>query len=134
MESGVGAIEGYPVFVNVRSELSTFDSLLVKNGDDLFWMEIGQVEVVLSESNLPSHWHYTAYGSDSQGGYDEANGRIYIGGRCTNCIYGDPNWNYNLGGTSNVPNAFRSASVGSGLPVNIMQPTIYAGNLFIFAS
>ena len=105
------------------------------NGDSFpFGTDTGEAEVMLSENNLPSHWHYLAYRSDSQGGYNEANGRIYMGGRCISCIYGDPDYNYHLGGTSNAPDAFRSASVGSGHPVNIMQPTIYAGNLFIFAA
>ena len=40
---------------------------------------------------------------------------------------------YELKATNNVPNRLRSESVGIGSPFDVMQPTVFAGNLFVRA-
>eukprot|EP01083_Nonionella_stella_P038109 103782_1 len=92
--------------------------------------------ITLSESQLPSHSHLLVNVED-EGHCDSArNGPdLYLASHCWNGDYtgGNAYSDYGLARTYAPPNALSSSSVGASDPINIMQPTMYAGNLFIYA-
>ena len=100
----------------------------------------GNEMISLNESNIPSHWHYLAYGDDG----DECKGHPssssnetykYLAEQCPDGsdLLDKKDDKYQLKATNNLPNRLRSSTFGNGQPINIMQPTVFIGNLFIYA-
>ena len=97
---------------------------------------VGREDVVLTEDNLPSHWHYLARGGDQcNGEYSLADARYYLAHACYDpkWITSSENYYYTFHPSNYTPNRYRSGSVGNGESVSIMQPTVFVGNLFIYA-
>merc|ERR1712176_344958 len=95
--------------------------------------EVGSETITLSSSQMPSHWHYLA--NDNICDRQQSSTRYMA----SSCSAGSGQLNsgddkYQLKGRSNTPNTLRSGSSGSGSSVSVMQPTMYIGNLFIFAA
>eukprot|EP01083_Nonionella_stella_P139634 426305_1 len=91
--------------------------------------------ITLSESQLPSHSHVLINADDGHCDSGRDGQDPYLASHCWNGGYtgGNENSDYGLARTDAPPNALSSGSVGASNPINIMQPTIYAGNLFIYA-
>eukprot|EP01084_Bolivina_argentea_P061045 111566_1 len=91
---------------------------------------MGNENIVLGINNMPQHDHFMVSSNDNgyRGGYLDG---IYS--------YLADDWNvtnglkYQLKATNTMPNVFRSSNAGLGENVNVMQPTIFMGNLFVFA-
>ena len=97
----------------------------------------GNEEITLIEDNLPSHWHYVANGGACTSNWASSSAP-YLAQHCDFNVglYSDGDGNireYGLKATANEPVQFRSGSVGSGTSINIMQPTVFAGNLFVYS-
>ena len=92
---------------------------------------VGTESVTLTEDNLPSHWHYIVRyngcnGNNGTGGY--------LAGHCTTSPWLTQSDNYyKFRSQDRPPNRYQSGSVGNNEPLNIMQPTAFVGNLFIYA-
>ena len=94
---------------------------------------VGREELSLTEDNLPSHWHYVASSGQCNSEYS-ANTHYYLAKDCTDSSWiSVSDFYYVFHPNNNQPNRFRSGSVGNGESVNIMQPTVFVGNLFIYA-
>ena len=94
----------------------------------------GSESVSLNEDNLPSHWHYLAR-TVCSGAYSSSS-KPHLATYCNvgaGATFSDGNNEYTLEATHLSPTQFKSSSVGSGTPINIMQPTVFVGNLFIYA-
>eukprot|EP01084_Bolivina_argentea_P158120 275485_1 len=88
---------------------------------------IGNKEISLTENNLPSHSHYLLNSGNCATATTTS--YSYLSATCF-----PNNWdNYRLGSSNNIPNTLKSGTVGSGTAINIMQPTVFVGNLFIYA-
>ena len=84
--------------------------------------------IQLTEDNLPSHSHYImTNGGACSSDWDA--GDVYLVDVCNSDDY------YQLRSSSEYPNQGQTSSVGSGqtVDINIMQPTVFVGNLFIYA-
>ena len=96
----------------------------------------GNQSVSLSVNNLPSHSHQVMTGGNCQGTYS-ATERPYLSQQCLSTSTGPLTYNdakYQLRASANEPNVYTSSSVGKGAAVNVMQPTVFVGNLFIWAA
>ena len=89
----------------------------------------GNEDISLSEDNLPSHWHYVAQSGTCSGTSFSATDRPYLSTEC----YDHPATSYVLGAKPGEPDRFHTGSTGSTSSFNIMQPTVFVGNLFVFA-
>ena len=84
-------------------------------------MNRGNEETFLTTANLPSHFHYAA--SSSGVGDDNYHSTFYpvsssgSGGSCADLAF--------AAGSANQG----QSSIGSGTSFNIMQPTVFVGNL-----
>ena len=93
----------------------------------------------LSQANIPTHYHWMANSGGCTGDYSSST-RPYLADYCRIDDYsstsgGGENYRYEIGATLATPNQYRTSEIGSGSSVtlDIMNPTVYAGNLFIFA-
>ena len=95
---------------------------------------MGNEQITLSESNLPTHFHYVLSSGFCSGYYD-ATSRPYLAFNCNSGsgLLTNENFEYTLRATSTTSNQYRSSTVGSGTAISIMQPTVFVGNLFIYA-
>ena len=99
--------------------------------------QTGSETITLSIAQLPSHAHYLV----NDAGDCEANSAIsnagtypYMSYQCADSgTVGDSSRRYSLARSSQLPNTYVSGYSGSYSSINIMQPTIYAGNLFVYA-
>ena len=113
---------------------------IVSEKDDHYLGDVdGSENITLSYSQLPSHYHYIAY---DDGTLNVCQGLPtdyqYLAADCNIASYTQghgTNWfdrNYGLAAASSAPNTFQTSSVGGTTEINILQPTLYAGNLFIY--
>eukprot|EP01083_Nonionella_stella_P156730 507882_1 len=95
--------------------------------------DTGSESISLETSNIPAHSHYLMNSGYCTGGY--ANSRPFLTVICNVAtgLLPNENFEYQHRATANPPNQFSSASVGSGSAFSIMQPTVFVGNLFIWA-
>ena len=94
---------------------------------------MGSETIALNESNVPSHWHYIAYSGECEANPSESYPYLaddcYRGSGLLNA--GDDK--YELKAHSSVPNTHRTnTGSGTGASFNIMQPTLFVGNLFVY--
>eukprot|EP01084_Bolivina_argentea_P290799 499630_1 len=94
----------------------------------------GNDTISLTEENMPSHWHYLAasdslYDTNTIYSYSESD-RPYL---YSDWLYSNWARTYQLQAGADSPNGFHSSSVGNGTSFNIVQPTLFIGNLFVFA-
>ena len=97
--------------------------------------EIQNVEI--TESNIPSHYHLMMDTANDGCKSNWGSSYPYL---AEDCHYGSnliESWDdkYSLRSTNVAPTRGRTSSVGSSEPlsIDIMQPTIFVGNLFIYA-
>ena len=99
--------------------------------------EIGSETASLTTDNLPSHFFYVSYSGECTGAYSTGLSREYLADFCgiSNNFYngGGENYRYTLAATTATPNRYKTNSIGNGDVFDVMNPTVYAGNLFIFA-
>ena len=102
--------------------------------------EVGSETAELVTANLPSHFFYLAYGGGCSGQYDSGLSVEYLADWCaTNNLFDASgcgsceNHRYTLTATTGIPNQYKTNSIGNGDSFDVMNPTVYAGNLFIFA-
>ena len=96
---------------------------------------IGNETIILSEEQLPNHSHFIASDSDCEQSIygqtlENIGGYPYLAWRC---VY--PNNfhnNYMLQTNVGVPNTFETSNTGNSHSLNVIQPTVYIGNLFIY--
>eukprot|EP01083_Nonionella_stella_P061413 160043_1 len=96
---------------------------------------VGSETRTLSNANIPSHFHFLAYSSGTSNTAEDlySSSRYpYLADQYAIGSTINPS-QYRLYATNNLPNSLKSGTSGSGASFNIMQPTIYAGNLFIFS-
>ena len=97
----------------------------------------GQETITLSQEQMPSHNHHMMpEGSICQAnmGLQNAASYPYLATWCDSAGYtGDESRRYYLTRTNSIPNTALTGPAGNGNSIDIMQPTIYAGNLFVFA-
>lgn len=74
---------------------------------------VGVEKVALSESNLPSHYHFSFHNSKSGSVVSSSNFPLY----------GDSGSNYLIAGSANTPNVGKTSSVGSGTSHENRQPS-----------
>ena len=127
-----GSFSGYPLLF----QLPNVSDRVVGIGGNLnsIGTVVGMEKVTLTEDNLPPHWHYLAYGGSCDGEYSEDT-HYYFAQSCTSStwiVQSTDNY-YWMHPNSNPPDRYRSGSVGNGSSVNVMQPTVFVGNLFIYA-
>lgn len=90
--------------------------------------------VYITESNMKSHYHFTV--SNQQCTNYFGSSYPYLSYYCTTAgIVPFNNAEYYLGAVSSEPNQGRTSSVGGDEPlsIDIMQPTVFVGNLFIYS-
>ena len=97
----------------------------------------GNEQISLTEDDLPSHWHYLVYGDNGNEctGQPSSSSYPYLAQECTepSGLLNDADDEYKLRATTNQPNRLQTGNVGNGTAINIMQPTVFVGNLFIYA-
>ena len=126
-----GSFSGYPLLFQLPNV--TDDVVGIAGNLNMIGSVVGREEVTLTEDNLPSHWHYIAQWSNCNGEYS-ADTHYYLADGCTDSTWINTADNHYLfHPNDNPPNRYRSGSVGNGESVNIMQPTVFVGNLFIYA-
>merc|ERR1712228_305738 len=93
----------------------------------------GSETVTLTSSQLPSHFHYLA---NSNRCTSDASSSRYLASSCYSGsgLLDEAEDKYQLKSVSGSPNTLRSSSIGSGNSVSLMQPTMFVGNLFVFAA
>ena len=93
---------------------------------------VGNEEITLNSANLPSHFHFIAASDLCDGNY-QAIGREYLSQTCWG-LYNDDRHYYRFGGVNDtIPNRWKSSSVGEASAISVIQPTIFIGDLFIYA-
>ena len=95
----------------------------------------GNEEISLQEDNLPSHWHWLASDSGCNSDNDFTSGSTtYLSWACadSSLISNSVNRYSFRPNIDTEPSAYQSGSVGNGTAFNIMQPTLFVGNLFIY--
>ena len=112
------------------------DRIVGVQGSNMVGKVVGNETISLKEDNLPSHFHYLMNPHICQGNYN-ATSRPYLAEYCdtTTGVITSDSREYNLQAvsTSDMPGRYRSSSIGSGTAISIMQPTLFIGNLFVFA-
>ena len=104
------------------------DRVIGMAGTNTLGTETGSETVTLSEANLPSHSHMLARNTVSGDISYSSSTYPYL---AVSNNEGDRS--YDLYATANAPNWFDSGYTGSGSAVDIIQPTVFIGNLFIYA-
>ena len=90
----------------------------------------GEEYITLTESNLPSHYHYIVYNS---GGTPSTDWDLtYLNS------YGakdgtQASTTYYLDGSNNEPDLYQTSIVGQQEEFSTMQPTVFIANMFIYA-
>ena len=127
-----GSFPAYPLLFKLPTGE---DHILGINGDNhAIGDSMGSETMTLSESNVPAHWHYIARQAACQA--NPGSNYPYLAYDCYSgsdlLDTGDDK--YEMRAHSSVPNVFESGTgSGSGDSFNIMQPTVFIGNLFIYA-
>ena len=95
---------------------------------------IGTASTTLTETNIPSHYHFISNSGDATGYYSSSS-RPYLATEVSvgSGLISNDNSEYQLRATASLPNYYRSSTIGSGSSFSIMQPTLFAGNIFVFA-
>ena len=126
-----GSFSAYPSLFQLPN---VTDDVIGISGDlNSIGTEVGSEEITLTENNLPLHSHHLATNLGCNGDNEGSFGG-YLAVGCTNSPWISQSDNYyTFRSQSSPPNIYRSASVGNNEPLNIMQPTAFIGNLFIYA-
>ena len=135
--SGTGISSG-KIRIQHFSLPNAIDRVIGVNGvDNIMGKLVGIESITLNETNIPSHWHFLVYGDtgDECKSHTTNDSYPYLAEQCYDGsdLLTRSSDKYELKATDNYPNRLRSASIGDGEPINIMQPTIFVGNLFIYA-
>eukprot|EP01083_Nonionella_stella_P256449 878970_1 len=127
-----GSFTGYPSLFALPD--ATDRVVGIQSDSNAMGYDTGRESVSLATSNIPAHYHYIINSGSCTGGYSAAS-RPYLSKDCNvgTGLLVNENFEYQHKATANAPNQFRSASVGSGSAFSIMQPTVFVGNLFIWA-
>ena len=96
--------------------------------------QIGEESIILNVDNIPKHDHFIATSYNSSGYYDEIN-YPYLAqtGTYNSGLLTEMDDRYELRAQTYEPNIFKSSSVGNSTGLNIIQPTTFIGNLFIYS-
>eukprot|EP01083_Nonionella_stella_P307343 1079809_1 len=91
---------------------------------------VGNEQMQLNETQLPSHYHYVAAHDDCNG--KGPSGNLYISNSCWNIAYlpyADipEHAKYDLTLVPSTPTFGQTSVSGSNETINVMQPTIYTG-------
>ena len=127
-----GSFSGYPSLFQLPNV--TDDVVGIAGNLNEIGSVVGKEDVILTEDNLPSHWHYLAQSENCNG--DSSTTSYYLADGCFDATLIAPDNKYyafRSSSSNNPPDNWRSGSVGNGESVNIMQPTVFVGNLFIYA-
>ena len=127
-----GSFAGYPLLFQLPN---VSDHVVGINGNlNSIGTVVGSEQVTLTEDNLPSHWHYLASFDSCGNGVYDIDTNPYLAWDCKESIWIAPSdAYYSFRQINTAPNRYKSGTVGNGTSVNIMQPTIFVGNLFIYA-
>jgi len=126
-----GSFSGYPLLFalpNATDRVIGMEGTSYSLGD-----VIGNEEVSLSTDHLPSHSHFVATSGYCEG--RDSSNRLHLSEICLDASIteGHNYYKYAFGAKATEPNAHPSSKIGNGDPVNVVQPTIISGNLFIWA-
>eukprot|EP01083_Nonionella_stella_P110760 324330_1 len=129
-----GAFPGYPSLFQLPDAQNRIQGIIGSNhtmGD-----VVGNEQMQLNETQLPSHYHYVAAHSDCNG--KGPSGNLYISSSCWNAAYMYPYSDvdygkYHLTLVPSTPTFGQTSVSGSNETINVMQPTIYTGNVFIYS-
>eukprot|EP01083_Nonionella_stella_P253482 872171_1 len=122
-----GSFDGYPALFalpNARNNV-----LGMKSDTSAIGSQIGSDTITLNEAHLPSHYHLLI-GASGCRGYNSLTANNYLSIDCN--FQNDDNFHIAAASSTSATKG-RSSTVGNNEPINVHQPTLFVGNLFIYA-
>eukprot|EP01084_Bolivina_argentea_P068231 124167_1 len=93
--------------------------------------KIGKANMSLNIENIPQHSHWIARNGQCSNAHGYSQDQPYLSKSCgllKNSVYA-----YSLATTTSSPDSIPTSDVGSGHSFELYQPTIFMGNLFVYA-
>ena len=111
---------------------NAMDHVVGINGDDnIIGDKIGQQSMNLDTDHIPKHSHLTIHNGQCSNTHGFSESQPYLVAGCG--FMKDTVYAYSLQTTSSAPDAVRTSDVGEGKSFQLYQPTVFVGNLFIYA-
>ena len=94
---------------------------------------IGEENHTMSTTEMPSHNHVYNDAYFAEAGGNQINGHNVYGTSGTNDTDNQFRWRTSDGNWSTSPSNINTSNTGNGTPFNVMQPTLFIGNTFIYS-
>ena len=94
---------------------------------------IGAAITELSIENIPAHYHFISNSGYATGYYSSSHPYLARSETIDGGLLSNENYEYQLRASESLPDYYHSSTVGSGSSFSIIQPTLFGGNIFVFA-
>ena len=96
-----------------------------------FGDKIGKDNITLGINNIPSHSHLMVHNGACSNTHGYSQSQPYLTSDCG--LFAEGLYAFSLTTTSSLPDAVPTSNIGNGESFELYQPTLFVGNLFIYA-